>query len=342
LSDTDTIPVNRPRQIWIWASAAVIALSLLGMAAILSRTGPGQMLAAFLPQTDTPTPSPAGTATVTPPPDATATFEANATQFASWMATYVATTGVTPTPSPTFVPTPTPPPDLTATALAACVFDMAVVDNPPVRPSMLTPGQQFVKKWTIQNTGTCPWPAGVRLVFASGEEADVLKEPEIDSTAPGGTAVVEITLRAPQPYASYASVWQLQNPGGKPIGDSLEIEYRVGLTPTPRPITPTATSTPESPPTPTEPLHFSVPIVVSWENFDGKWRADVGLTAWGGTGEYRYYENYVSEETEFFNGTFEIESEKCRAWWGTVIVTSGDEESRWEGKIPYPEIEDCK
>jgi hypothetical protein len=231
---------------------------------------------------------------------------------------------------------------LTATALTACVFDMAVVDDTPVRPRVMTPGQQFVKTWTIKNVGTCPWPGGVRLVFASGDEMEAVTDPQIETLAPDETAVLNATLRAPSPYDTYTSVWQLQDHSGRPIGENLEIRCVVGPTPTPRPVTPTATSTPESSPTPTEALHFSVPIVVDWEDLpDGKWRAQIGLTAWGGAGDYRYYLNYVSEESEFFNGTFEIESERCRAWWGTVIVTSGDEESRWEGKIPYPDPEHC-
>jgi len=94
--------------------------------------------------------------------------------------------------------------------------------------------------------------------------------------------------------------------------------------------------------TPAEPFHFSVPFVVEWRDTrDGRWWAEVGLTAWGGQGNYRYYLNYISEETEFFNGTFEIRSLNCRGWWGTVIVTSCEEVQRWEGKIPYPELEQC-
>jgi hypothetical protein len=85
-----------------------------------------------------------------------------------------------------------------------------------------------------------------------------------------------------------------------------------------------------------------VPFVVDWhDTTEGRWWAEVGLTAWGGAGNYHYYLNYISGETEFFNGTFEIESIHCKAWWGTVIVTSGEEVLRWEGKIPYPELERC-
>jgi len=325
---------------WITGSAAALILILMCAIALFTTETPRQLLAGWL-QMGTPTPSVFGTPTDTPTPDQTATYAVNATQFAAWMATYVATTGVTPTPSPT--PTSTPPPDLTATALAACQFDMEATRDWAVWPSVLMPGQRFVKRWTIENTGTCAWPGDVRLVCVSGDELDVLDKPDIDPLGPGEAAEVKIRLQAPAAYAQYTSIWQLQDGTGRPIGENLEIRCRVGPTPTPRPTaTSTTTPTPKFTPTPKEPFHFSVPFVVDWhDTHKGKWWAEIGLTAWGGEGDYHYYLNYISEKTEFFNGTFEIEVKDCRAWWGTVIVTSGDEKKRWEGRIPYPEPEQC-
>jgi tRNA A-37 threonylcarbamoyl transferase component Bud32 len=326
----------RPGWGWIAGLAVVLALVLLGGVAFLTTDASRHLFAALLGQTATPTPDVTGAPTHTPTPDLTATYDVNATQFAVWMATYVATTGVTPTPSPS--PTASPTPDLTATAMAACVFDMEVVSDRPVWPSVLTPGERFVKRWRIRNVGTCTWPDDVQLVFVSGDELDVLEEPEVTPLSPEGTAEIRTTLRAPLAYARYTSVWQLQDGAGNPIGEKLEIACRVGPTPTPRP-----TASPTVVPTPTEPLRFSVPIVVKWHNVaGGKWWAEVGLTAWGGDGNYRYYLNAISDETEFFNGTFEIEYLQCRSWWGTVIVTSAGQEKRWEGKIPYPDPSRCE
>ena len=336
-----TTTAARPKRGWLAVLAGALAVILLFSAALLTTETPGRLLAALLSQTATPTPRVSGTSTKTPTPDLTATYDVNATQFAVWMATYVATTGVTPTPSPN--PTSTPTPDLTATAIAACVFDMEATKDWLVWPSVLIPRQRFVKQWRIKNTGTCTWPGGVQLVYVSGAELEIVSEPEIGSLAPGETTDVKLTLRAPASYNRYTSVWQLQDGAGNPIGEELEITCRVGPTPTPRPTeTPQPTETPTATPTPAEPFHFSVPFVVDWHDTpEGKWWAEIGLTAWGGQGNYRYYLNYISEETEFFNGTFEIESLHCRGWWGTVIVTSGEEVQRWEGKIPYPEPERC-
>jgi hypothetical protein len=82
-----------------------------------------------------------------------------------------------------------------------------------------------------------------------------------------------------------------------------------------------------------------VPVIVDWDNIpDDRWWAQIGLTAGGGDGNYRYYLNEISEETEFLNGTFEYEGRRCAPWVGTVIVISAGEEKRWTGQIHYPGV----
>ena len=217
---------------------------------------------------------------------------------------------------------------------------MEVVNDPQVWPGVLMPRQRFVKRWEIENTGTCVWPENAELVFVSGSELEIIEEPEIKPLSPGETAEIEMTLRAPPNYGAYTSLWQLQNSEGNPIGAELEITCRAGPTPTPRPTaTPTTTLTPEFTPTPMGPLRFSVPVIVDWHNIpDDRWWAQIGLTAEGGDGNYRYYLNEISEETEFLNGTFEYEGRRCAPWVGTVIVISAGEEKIWTGQIHYPGV----
>jgi hypothetical protein len=327
--------LSRPWLVIIGAALGVLIIASL----LLLTTGTGnRLLAALVPPEETPV-----SLTTTATPDIVET------QIAAALSTYVATTGVTPTPSetPTATPTATPTPNATATALAACVFDIEVINDRTIWPSILTPGQQFVKRWEIENVGTCPLPENVALVQVSGDELDVVEEPEIEPLAPEEQATIKMTLRASRAYATYVSRWQLEMADGEAIGESMEIRYRVGNTPTPRPTalptatsTPTATVTPAASPTPSEPLHFSVPVIVNCEDIPGgKWRGQIGLTAWGGTGEYEYYVNEISPETEFFNGTFEVEWQQGADWQGTVIVVSGEEVERWKGALPYPD--DC-
>ncbi len=293
-------PSVRPRSRWLLPAWAALALLLIGACAALVATGTArQILTAAVAQLLL-TPTPAGTPAPTPTPDLTATYEAEATQFAVWMANYIATMGVTPTPSPTptATPTATPTPDLTTTALAACVFDVVIVNNPPVRPAILAPGQQFTKRWTLRNSGTCPWPEGVTLVFVSGDELEVIARTEIASLAPGESTEVQITLQAPVDYATYTSEWQLQDNQGHPIGGRLRISCYVGPTPTPPPTaTPTATPTPLFTATPTERLWMSIPGL-AWCN-ESK---SAGRIEWGYGGglsqQYRFFYSVITPETE--------------------------------------------
>jgi len=356
-------PGGHPIWGWIAVFLAMLAQTLIAVFVLLFAAKAPTRLAALFPQADTPTPTVAGTPTFTPIPDLTATYGANATQFAAWMATYEATTGVTPTPSPTLTPTPTatPTPDLTTTAIAACVFDMEVVTDRAVWPSVLIPGQQFVKRWTVKNTGTCTWLEGVQLVFSSGDELDVVREAELTSLSPGETAEVKITLRAPAAYRGYASVWRLQDGAGNLIGEELAVTCRVGATPTPRPTaTPTVTPTPvvtiTVPPTPStvEPLRIdSVGIVHgSFRKLEsGQWEVDVYVVARGGDGRYRFYRDVISAGTEFFAPDpdepwvgvyYDAQWVVCENMWISFWVRSAGKETHWDGIVPYPYPGECK
>ncbi len=241
-----------------WLFTLLVLLAVVGSTTlfITAVSEPlGRLFAAMIPQEITPSPDVSGT----PAPDDLATAVAAALATQNAQATYEATVNFTPSPTPTSTPTPTPTrtptstptPDLTATYLAACVFDFEVTRDFYVWPNVLMPGQQFVKRWEIKNTGTCTWTESVELVFVSGDELEVVEAPVIESFGVEETTEVEITLRAPTRYNRYTSMWQLQDSDGNSIGEELEISCYVGPTPTPTPIPPT-----EVPPTevlPTQP-----------------------------------------------------------------------------------------
>jgi serine/threonine protein kinase len=314
-------PVPAPRQRrWVgWVVLGMALILLLGMAGVLaSRDRLGSLLGSlgFLP-----------TAVGTP------TLNIAATQMAETVAALQATVGApTSTPTPTSVPTatPTPTPDLTATAVAACVFDIEVVSDTPIRPVVLMPGQQFVKRWEIENIGTCTWPESVQLVFVSGEELEIVEEPEVEPLAPEETAEIEITLKAPADHDAYTSVWQLQDGEGNPIGGELEITYRVGPTLTPRPTaTPTATPTPEFTSTPVERLSMSIPSLNECNS--SKTKGQIGWAFGGGPSqEYRYFFSQIAPEYEL-PGPYQDVSRFPHVM--TYFVTSGT--------LSWPIPEEC-
>jgi len=220
-----------------------------------------------------------------------------------------------------------------------CSYDLRVLSSEPRQPVLVQPGHRIRVRWEIEASGSCPWPPDVHLAQAGGAELRVEEVHRLPPLAPGESTAIEVLLRAPAAYGGYRAIFQVQG-GGRRIGPELPVTLRVVPPPTPTP-TPSPSPTAEERPTvtlpPSEPLHFSVPVIVACRELEGgKWWARVGLTAYGGYGDYHYYQNYVSPETEFFNGTFEFEWEKGKAWFGTVIVTSGDLQARWRGSLSQP------
>ena len=297
---TYTPPVDSARRTnrhWGTWLIALLALILISSGGFFYATGKADpllaALAALASQIATPTPDANVTPTTTPDIFATQVAAAEAALATrDTQATYEATTSFTPSPTPSSTPTP----DLTATAVATKMYDLKIVTDTPVWPSILVPGQQFTKRWEIKNTGTRTWPRGIELVFVSGEELKVVEKLAVELVTPGATTKIQVTLQAPTSYDRYTSVWQLQDIEGNPIGEDLEITFRVGATPTPRPTsTPTPTLTPKFTPTPAQPLWMSKPTLGVCNTIGGEMTWDVK----GGLGgEYRYFYGGVEPEYE--------------------------------------------
>ncbi|MBU0703963.1 MAG: hypothetical protein KKC18_08880, partial [Chloroflexi bacterium] len=281
----------RPKRKWAARLLALLAIILISGGGALYATGKtGPLLAALttlVAQVAMPTPGVTGT--LTPTPDTFATQVAAADAALSTrdaQATYEATVNFTPSPTPTSTPTPTP----------ANMYDLEIVTDTRIWPSVLMPGQQFVKHWRIKNTGTHTWPRGIELVFVSGDELEVVEKLAVELLAPGETTEIQVTLKAPASYDRYSSVWQLQDVEGKPIGQDLEITCRVGATPTPRPTaTPSPTPTSEFIPTPIGQLWMSGPALGTCSDVGGEITWNV---SGGSGGEYRYFYGAVSPDYE--------------------------------------------
>jgi predicted Ser/Thr protein kinase len=317
------------RHLFTVIAAAAVALIVIGGIITLIATDTGQRLLAAISPSPTDTPAPTSTPTPAHVTDGTPTPNLVSTEVAAQLATrdavqtLEATLNATLTPNPT--PTSTPTPDLDATATASCVLDMEIVSDPPVFPKVLMPEQQFVKRWTVENTGTCPWPALTQLVLASGDELEIVSKSEVGQLAPGETIEIRVSLVAPVDYDSYTSTWQLQYADGKSIGKPLEIAYSVGPTPTPQP-----TATPEFTSTPIEPLRMSYPSL-TWCDEPPVTQGHLGWQQWGGPSqEYRYFYGKVSPETELERPYREFEGFPHNV---TYFTASGD--------IVFPVPEAC-
>ena len=136
-------------------------------------------------------------------------------------------TQVPPTPTTAILPTDTPSPTPTATATkgptptsASCtnlikfVEDVTIPDD-----SEILPGQEFIKTWRLQNTGTCTWTDKYALIFVSGDQMNGSSPlPLTGSTAPGSTLDVSVSLKAPGTTGAYQGFWELRAPDGVSFG----------------------------------------------------------------------------------------------------------------------------
>jgi hypothetical protein len=100
------------------------------------------------------------------------------------------------------------------------------------------PGATFVKVWRMRNTGNCPWEAGTKLVFSSGDQMDGPAEVTVTTpVAPNTEVDISVDLKAPDTPGTYQGKWQLRDSGGTFFGGAVWVKIVVPeqVTDTPKP-----------------------------------------------------------------------------------------------------------
>ena len=96
--------------------------------------------------------------------------------------------------------------------------------------SVFDGGEDFEKTWRVQNSGTCAWDEGYKLVYIGGdEELDPydLEFRSRDPVAAGATAELEIELTAPLAFGEFTATWQMQADNGEFFGQELSVSIVV-------------------------------------------------------------------------------------------------------------------
>ncbi|MBL8056861.1 MAG: hypothetical protein JNK29_09190 [Anaerolineales bacterium] len=215
--------------------AGLLALMLaLGGCAPPAATPAGSLL--------TPLP-PLATASATPPPATPSLTPEPATPTRTVpAATPVSTASTTPAgrATPGRTPATRPPQRGTATPEPACrndaefLADLTVPDG-----AQFLPGQTFVKKWSVKNSGGCDWGPGYRLVFVGGEALTAAPgaagqtEFALYPARAGAAAVWEVPMRAPDTPGEYVGRWQARDPLGNLFGGVVFIKIEVIPLPAP-------------------------------------------------------------------------------------------------------------
>jgi hypothetical protein len=159
-----------------------------------------------------------------PPPTSAASLEFPA-------AVLIATSTDEPAASPTIEA-----PAVVATCQNGAAFleDLSIPDG-----SLVGPGQTLVKRWAVQNVGTCDWGSGYQLARIGQDELAGPQAVPLFPAKAGASAVWEVELKAPLSQGDYLSRWQAEDPQGNPFGDEVFLLITVQSatdTPSPTPL----------------------------------------------------------------------------------------------------------
>jgi hypothetical protein len=135
-------------------------------------------------------------------------------------------TSAVPVLSPTQRPAPSPTSAIptSASGTPGCmglrfVRDVTIPDNTEVNPA-----QVFTKTWQVENTGTCAWKPGFRVVLIGGVAMGGSPFKVVQTVGPGGSIQVSIKMVAPTNQTGVVQgTWKLADENGAPFGDYLSV-----------------------------------------------------------------------------------------------------------------------
>jgi len=90
-----------------------------------------------------------------------------------------------------------------------------------------TPGEMIIKRWLVENTGSCSWNASYSLQLISGLVLGAEKVQSLYPARQSTRAIIEITFHAPDNPGRYNSWWQAYDPDGRRFGDPFYMEISV-------------------------------------------------------------------------------------------------------------------
>jgi hypothetical protein len=120
-----------------------------------------------------------------------------------------------------------------------CLNDAVFIEDVTIPDfTLIEPGERLDKRWLVQNSGTCDWGSGYRLVHLGVDEFTGPSELALYPAAAGSPAELRVELVAPEEPGEYISRWQAYSDEDVPFGQEIYLLIRIP-TPTPEP---TATS----------------------------------------------------------------------------------------------------
>ena len=105
---------------------------------------------------------------------------------------------------------------------ASFIEDLTVPDGTSV-----SPGERLDKRWAVQNSGSCDWGPGYRLVQLDSGSLVGRHESALYPARAGENAVWQVELIAPQEPGEYLASWQARDPSGELFGEQVFVLIEV-------------------------------------------------------------------------------------------------------------------
>lgn len=146
-------------------------------------------------------------------------------------------------PASTDIPATEPPVATVCNYDTGYVADLTIPDD-----TMFLPNTAFVKTWRIQNTGSCDWEVGTKLVYHSGDVMGGAASVDVAAVAVGASTDISVSFTSPHSPGTYRSTYQMQRPNGTKFGQQYYVQIVVSE---PTAVPPTKTPKPTDKPSPT-------------------------------------------------------------------------------------------
>jgi len=105
---------------------------------------------------------------------------------------------------------------------ASFIEDLTVPDGTSV-----SPGERLDKRWAVQNSGSCDWGPGYRLVQLDSGSFVGRQESALYPARAGENAVWQVELVAPEEPGEYLASWQARAPNGELFGEQVFVLIEV-------------------------------------------------------------------------------------------------------------------
>ncbi len=84
-------------------------------------------------------------------------------------------------------------------------------------------GSRLIKRWSVENSGTCDWGPAHRLIRQDQGALEGADEVALFPARAGAPAILQVELRAPDEPGTYRGRWRARTPEGTFFGDEVFI-----------------------------------------------------------------------------------------------------------------------